>query len=93
MYLPFKAAPCVVKAHLSNGSGGHVGSSEARYEHIPMKGWQDFIMEDIELIRWYLPNGTAEAIMVDVVVPSYRVQMDYLSSICSLEVQAGFGER
>ena len=43
-------------------------------------------MEDIEPIRRYLPDGTAEAIMVDVVVPSYRVQMDYLSSICSLEV-------
>ena len=86
LYLPFKAAPCVVEARLSNGSGSHVGSSEARYDRIPMKGWQDFIMEDIEPIRRYLPDGMAEAIMVDVVVPSYRVQMDYLLSICSLEV-------
>lgn len=86
LYTKFFAAPCIPEACLSNGAGGHVGSYEARYQRVPAQGWKDFISEDIDYIREYLPDGSEEAILVDVVVPSYRVRLDYLQTICSLNV-------
>lgn len=86
LYIKFDAAPCVHEARLSNGAGGHVGSGEARYERIPCEGWRDFVVDDIEPIRKYLPHGAPEVILLDVIVPSFRVRLDYLQSICSLRV-------
>lgn len=86
MYLKFKAAPCVTDAVISNKIGGNIGSSDARYERIPAVGWRDFVLDDIDEIRAYLPKRTKENILLDVIVPSNRVRLDYLRSICSLKV-------
>lgn len=86
MYSKFFAAPSVTAARLTNKAGGNVSSNEARYQRIPTKGWQDFALEDSRRIREHLPKDTKEAILLDVVVPSYRVRLDYLQSICSLNV-------
>lgn len=86
MYAKFNAAPCVIEARLCNTIGGNIGSEEPRYQRIAAKGWQDFSIQDIEPIREFLPRETKEAILVDVVVPSYRIRLDYLQAICSLMV-------
>jgi len=89
LYRKFKAAPCVSEALLSNKTGGHLGAGHARYERIEATGWRDFVWKDIEPIRNYVKefNSSApEALVLDVIVPSYRVRFDYLESICSLRV-------
>jgi Glycosyl transferase family 2 len=86
LYIKFRAAPCVTEAVLCNRHGGNIGSSEARYERVPAKGWQDFVSHDTEKIREYLQGRAKEAILLDVIVPSYRVRLDYLQSICFLKV-------
>jgi len=91
LYTKFMAAPCIPEAKLINIAGGNIGNGhETRYERVVAQGWKDFVNEDIKSIRKYIPNDRAEAILLDVVVPSYRVRLDYLESICSLEVPAGF---
>jgi glycosyltransferase involved in cell wall biosynthesis len=86
LYVKFNAAPCITEAVLSNAVGGNIGSGKARYERIPAAGWKDFVLKDLNPIRGYLPDGTTENILLDVIVPSYRVQLDYLAKICSLRV-------
>ena len=86
LYLKFQATPCVSHAILTNTIGGNIGSNKARYKRIPAVGWRDFVLEDIDVIRNYLPPDTKEDILLDVIVPSYRVRLDYLQSICSLRV-------
>ncbi|CAB9506824.1 expressed unknown protein [Seminavis robusta] len=88
MYQKSTGAPCVKEAVLSNRSGGNISSNtNARYERICAKGsWQDFAVDDLEKIRQHLPIGVTECFLLDVVVPSYRVRLDYLESICSLRV-------
>jgi glycosyltransferase involved in cell wall biosynthesis len=93
LYLKFMASPCVREAILFNRAGGNIGSStsnETRYERVPAPGWQDFFLDDLEPTRKYLPVGTTEALLLDVIVPSYRVELDYLQSICSLKVPENF---
>jgi glycosyltransferase involved in cell wall biosynthesis len=91
LYIKFMAAPCIPQALLFNGAGGSVGSGDSRYERVPAQGWQTFAQDDIEPIRKYLPeDGVTEAILLDVVVPSYRVRLDYLQSICALKVPENF---
>ena len=98
LYLKIGAAPCATEAVLFNGHGGHIGSSNARYERVFSKGWRDFVLEDyrdhvrpyfpkvVEEYLPYVPKVVEEYILLDVIVPSYRVRLDYLSSICSLKV-------
>lgn len=89
MYIKFGAAPCVTEAVLRNGQGGNIGSGEARYERVPGSGWKDFVSHDVEKIRDHLGAGgrcAKECILLDVIVPSYRVKLEYLQSICSLKV-------
>lgn len=89
LYLKFHAANSVVEAQLVNEIGGNVGTSKARYERIPAKGWRDFVWDDLDPVRQYVrrfnPNA-AEALVLDVIVPSYRVRLEYLEPICSLVV-------
>ena len=87
LYDRLGAAPCVHEAILHNGVGGSVSSGDARYERVPAKGWRDFVLDDYrDCIRPYIPKGTHEDILMDVVVPSFRVRLDYLQSICYLKV-------
>jgi len=89
LYLKLGAAPCVTVATLRNGVGGSIGSSEARYVRIPAQGWRDFVLEDFRsYVLRFAPEGTPEYITLDVVVPSFRVRLDYLRSICHLKVPA-----
>lgn len=91
LYMKFRAAPCVIEAILFNGAGGNIGSKgKARYERVHAQGWRDFAPDDIESIRKYLPQGASEALLVDVIIPSYRVRLNYLQSICSLKVPENF---
>ena len=87
MYQKFFASPCVAEAILHNGTGGNIcGGEPPRYRRFPAEGWQEFTSVDVDPIRRFLPNGTDEAILLDVIVPSYRVRLDYLQSICYLKV-------
>lgn len=86
LYLKFMAAPCVSEAKLSNGTGGNADCSRARYKRVEAVGWRDFVHQDVDLIRCHVPEGTKEAILLDVIVPSFRIRLDYLDSICSLKV-------
>lgn len=89
LYLKLGAAPCVTDTTLRNGVGGNIGSSEARYARIPAEGWRDFVLDDYRShLLPFMPEGTPEYITLDVVVPSYRVRLDYLRSICHLKVPA-----
>lgn len=89
LYLKLGATPCVKDASLRNGVGGNIGSSEARYTRVPAEGWRDFVLEDYRShLLPFMPQGTPEYITLDVVVPSYRVRLDYLRSICHLRVPA-----
>ncbi|KAL3945210.1 MAG: hypothetical protein SGBAC_000683 [Bacillariaceae sp.] len=89
LYLKFKAAPLVSEAKLCNDTGGNVGTSQARYDRIEATGWRDFVWEDIDPIRRYVHrtnSNAAEALVLDVIVPSYRVRLEYLEPICSLAI-------
>jgi glycosyltransferase involved in cell wall biosynthesis len=88
LYFKFGAAPFVSEASLVNKVGGNIGSGEARYERIPAKGWRDFVLDDVDLVRKHLPEEALEILLLDVIVPSYRVRLDCLESICSLKVPA-----
>lgn len=87
LYSKFGASPCVVDAMLTNNAGGPIGADQGpRYERTAAKGWKDHVDDDLEPIRKYLGYQTKEMILLDVVVPSYRVRLDYLESICKLKV-------
>ena len=89
MYLKLGATPCVTDAILRNGVGGNIGSSKARYSRIPALGWRNFVLDDYRSnLLPFVPEKTPELITLDVVVPSYRVRLDYLRSICHLKVPA-----
>ena len=84
LYAKLGASPCVYEATLKNGVGGNLNP---RYEKVPAQGWQDFVIHDFQdYIRPYVPEGTPEQLLLDVIVPSFRVRVDYLQSICSLKV-------
>ncbi|KAL3794568.1 hypothetical protein HJC23_008024 [Cyclotella cryptica] len=90
LYLKVRAAPCVTAATLHNGVGGNMGSSIARYERVPADRWQDYVLSDfLKWIRPHVPKETPEDILLDVVVPSFRVKLEYLQSICDLTVPEG----
>jgi len=92
LYIKFMAAPCVQEATLTNKTGGNVnsGGESARYERIPSKKWKEFVEEDTAPLKKYLLSKShgelEETILLDIIVPSYRVRLDYLEKICRLEV-------
>jgi glycosyltransferase involved in cell wall biosynthesis len=94
LYLKFGAAPRVEDAKLENRTGGN-NTRPTRYERVSADGWRDWVLEDIQPIREYLENeskhSTAElaeieCTLVDIVVPTYRVDVEYVLRICSLQV-------
>jgi glycosyltransferase involved in cell wall biosynthesis len=87
LYRKFGAAPCVVEAKLVNTAGGPIGANQGpRYRRIAAKDWKDHVSDDTKPIREYLGSRAKEMILLDVVVPSYRIRLDYLKEICSLKV-------
>ena len=84
LYTKLGASPCVDAAILKNGVGGNMNP---RYEKVPAQGWRDVVLDDFrDFVRPYVPKGTPEDVLLDVIVPSFRVQLDYLQSICFLKV-------
>lgn len=87
LYLQYGAAP-PVEATLTNHCGGN-DVAPARYARIAAKGWRDWVLQDSLPIRTYLMETSsriAKIDLVDVVVPSYRVDVQFLQRICSLKV-------
>jgi hypothetical protein len=84
LYAKLEASPCVDAATLKNSISGNMNP---QYDKVPAQGWQVFVLDDFrDYIRPYVPEGTPENILLDVIVPSFCVQVDYLQSICSLKV-------
>jgi glycosyltransferase involved in cell wall biosynthesis len=91
LYLKFGAAPLLKDAFLTNGEGG-TDTSEARYRREPADGWRDWVLDDIKPIEAYLSKNDANALskaLLDVVVPTYRLNQTALKKICSLQVPDG----
>ena len=89
LYLKFGASPLLLNAHLSNNTGGNDGS-EARYKRISAAGWRDWVLDDVEPIERYLKSHSTRhvepRILLDVIVPTYRLNLSYLERICALNV-------
>lgn len=63
---------------------------QARYVREPAAKWRDWVMEDAAQIELHLNShmscSVPRKLLVDVVVPTYRLELDYLERICSLHV-------
>lgn len=91
LYLKFGAAPRVEGAILSNQRGGN-NTNPARYDRIPASGWRDWVLLDVDPIRQHLDMHLSptvkrvEYFLVDVIVPSYRIDVPILQGLCDLVV-------
>jgi glycosyltransferase involved in cell wall biosynthesis len=91
LYLKAGAAPLIEQVKLRNKTGGNF-VNPTRYERIHAEGWQDFVLEDVKPIMKYLKINSAcmpqayECLLVDIVSPTARLDIDYLTRICSLRV-------
>jgi glycosyltransferase involved in cell wall biosynthesis len=92
LYLKFGAAPYLVTTNLENSEGG-TNSNGARYKRIEAKGWRDFVRQDDKPITDYLHLHQKKSspkiipkILLDVVIPTYRLELEYLRRICELKV-------
>ncbi|KAL7581040.1 hypothetical protein ACA910_005845 [Epithemia clementina (nom. ined.)] len=89
LYLKFGAAPLVQEAKLRNQTGGDV--DPPRYDPIYAPGWRNWVIEDVQPMRNFLMDlgvdcAKAECVLVDVVVPSYRINFRNLEAVCKLKV-------
>jgi len=88
LYLQFGASPLLKDVELSNSRGG--AAEDVRYKRIHAVGWRDWVLDDVDTIRRYVshhsPKGARPKLLVDVVVPSYRLDLEFLERICSLHV-------
>jgi len=95
LYLKFGAAPLLVDLELWNQTGGNTLYS-TRYDRVSASGWRNWVLEDVQLIHTYLANkstkypGDYECFLVDIVVPTFRIDVAYLTRICSIEVPDRF---
>jgi glycosyltransferase involved in cell wall biosynthesis len=94
LYLKFGAAPCMKDARLRNVEGGN-NVHPTRYKRVRAAGWREWVLNDVVGIRTYLKTAnldvkSIERDLLDVVVPSYRVTVDYLARICCLKVPERF---
>jgi glycosyltransferase involved in cell wall biosynthesis len=94
LYRKFQAAPWMSSVLLENKHGG-TDTSIARYERVQAVGWKDWVLDDVAPITDYLKSVMTKTIpvnlLVDVVVPTYRVKLEYLEGICSLAIHAEMG--
>jgi glycosyltransferase involved in cell wall biosynthesis len=92
LYLKFQAG-LPMKATLINMCGGDE-TDEARYHRVPAEGWRDWVLEDVQPIKHFLITQQVmlgpEIFTLDVVVPTYRLNFEYLRGICLLSVPSGF---
>jgi GT2 family glycosyltransferase len=91
LYLKFGAAPLMEHARLRNLTGGN-NVNPTRYERIHAIGWRDWVLKDVTPLGDYLrafgsyERSRSECLLLDVVIPSYRVDITFLRQICSLSV-------
>ena len=99
LYLKFGAAPLLNDVHLVNSCGGSE-LGEARYKRIAANRWKEKVLDNavcVVPIQSYLQEhfdcsidddilSEQSLLLVDVVVPSYRINIKYLQDICSIEV-------
>jgi glycosyltransferase involved in cell wall biosynthesis len=84
LYLGYGAAPKMEHCILQNLQGGS-DMEPARYERVVANGWCDFVIEDLRMIcqhQTHLINSR----VIDVGIPTYRLDFEYLKRICSLDV-------
>jgi glycosyltransferase involved in cell wall biosynthesis len=87
LYLNYGAAP-MIDAKLSNHRGGS-DDFPARYDRVPALGWREWVGDDVAPISRYLLHETGDIphiVVLDIVVPSYRIDLEYLTRICSIPV-------
>jgi glycosyltransferase involved in cell wall biosynthesis len=87
LYLKFGAAP-LLNASLTNLTGGNE-TNIARYDRIPAIDWKEWVLDDVDSIETYLSEQgrpRSEIYLLDVIVPTNRLNVDYLLRICSLQV-------
>lgn len=88
LYLKFGASPLLKDVKLSNTRGGSNG--DVRYEQIYAVGWRDWVLDDVDAIETYIQHRSLKAVeprtLVDVIVPSYRLNLGVLEKICTLRV-------
>ena len=100
LYLKFGSSPCLSDVKLSNHHGGN-DLADARYDRVPAIAWREKILESIciEPIEQFLQQVTLpkdshsktrfqghNLLLCDVIVPSYRINLDYLERICMIHV-------
>ncbi len=71
----------------------------ARYNRIPALGWRDWVLDDVSPIRRYLQEHSTSLkdstpppinFLVDIVVPTFRIELPFLERLCSLVVPEYF---
>jgi glycosyltransferase involved in cell wall biosynthesis len=88
LYLKFGASPPMIDVCLRNNRGGS-DSCPARYERLGAIGWRDWVLDDAVPIAEYLGPNAPTVQLVDVVIPTYRLDLEYLKGLCSLLVPSG----
>ena len=94
LYRRYGLAPQMQNLFLKNCVGGNaVANVQAhpRYTRVSANGWRDHVLEDHKpLGDWLRSQSTLSKVeglcMVDVIVPSYRVEVAILERICSMQV-------
>jgi glycosyltransferase involved in cell wall biosynthesis len=85
LYLKFGASPPMIDMCLRNHRGGS-DSCPARYERCGAIGWRDWVLDDVAPIAEYLGPNAPTVQLVDVVIPTFRLDLEYLKGLCSLSV-------
>ncbi len=90
LYLKFGAAPLLKNVWIRNEQGGS-DLKDARYERISAKNWKQLVSSDTSYIERYLRMHHNDVrskmkVILDVIVPSYRVDVENLQRICNLNV-------
>jgi len=89
LYLKYGAAPFLKEAIISNTTGGNDGKP-ARYERINAADWRDWVVNDCHPLGSYLLEnssiGKQTIMLVDIGIPTYRLNLEYLVTLCSLKV-------
>ncbi|GKY95855.1 hypothetical protein MPSEU_000546100 [Mayamaea pseudoterrestris] len=95
MYLRFEASILVQEAVLKTAQeiSDDIPIVEVEPSSRSVNGWldwRDWLIEDVQPVRKFLSAfSNAELLLLDVVIPTYRVDMCYLERMCKLKVPAG----
>jgi glycosyltransferase involved in cell wall biosynthesis len=86
IYSKFGASPVVRDARVQTQT---VNSDiyHTPYVLVDADGWRDWVHEDMHLAKEYLAQySDYNCLLIDVVVPTYRLEMEFLEGICRLKV-------